>query len=288
MTTIRHVLRVVRRSKPWLALGAAGPLLLAIAPNAGAQGFGPDPFRPYNSQYDSAVFPIAPGPMSAFGNTMLNQNQGGVRGANQFENYLESIGDGRGGARRYDQANRAYDRQFGRQYQPNRKADAGFQERQEEVSELYFRYLREQDPRKRAELLREYKLARGRATRQLSVGARNARSPRTARPGAEGALNGQAREFDERPDLDYEPGVGRESGVGAARSPAARRAAPGRAAPSPDIPAAPPTGSADGRTRGRSPSQILDRAMESEIPPAPSLPRSGAGGSTTPAPPPVP
>ena len=39
-------------------------LLLAGSPIAAfAQGFGPDPFRPFNSQYDSYVYPISPGPL---------------------------------------------------------------------------------------------------------------------------------------------------------------------------------------------------------------------------------
>ena len=38
-----------------IARGAAGGLRAAHA-----QGFGPDPFRPFNSQYDQYVYPIRP------------------------------------------------------------------------------------------------------------------------------------------------------------------------------------------------------------------------------------
>jgi len=270
MTSIRQILGAARRAGLRLAVGAAGALPLVLVPTAGAQGFGPDPFRPYNSQYDSAVFPIAPGPMSAFGNTLTNQNLG-VRGANQFENYLESIGEGRAGTRRYDQANRAYDRQFGRQYQPNRKADAGFQERQSEISDLYFRYLRENDPRKRAALLQQYKQARAQATRDLNVGGRNSRTGRSARPPVGEAPNAEAPELDERSELDP------QFGVGAARSSAARRVGPRRASPPAEAATTtPPAAPAEGRAGGLKPSQILERAQESEIPPAPSLPGAGA------------
>lgn len=282
MTTIQHVLRVARRSGLRLAIGAGGvlPLALAAAPTAGAQGFGPDPFRPYNSQYDSAVFPIAPGPLSPLGASRFNQNAG-PRGANQFENYLESLEGGRGSSRRYDQANRVYDRQFGRQYQPNREADAGLQERRAEVSDIYFRYLRETDPRKRAALLQEYKRARAQTTRDLTVGGRNARNSRAARSPARDRTLDEAPEIDERSELDPAPGAS------AARSPAARRPAARRDASEP-----PAARSGGAPPSGRSPSEILDRATRPDIPPAPALPRPGAGaprdgGSSTPPPPPT-
>ena len=72
---------------------------LAASAEALAQGFGPDPYRPYNNQYDSFVYPVAPGPLD------YGQNQSplrsGIRGANQFENYMNSLmGPGTGRARR--------------------------------------------------------------------------------------------------------------------------------------------------------------------------------------------
>lgn len=266
MTSIRQILDAARRSGLRLAIGAAGALPLALAPTAGAQGFGPDPFRPYNSQYDSAVYPIAPGAYSPFGAAGLNQNTG-QRGANQFGRYLESLDDERGVGRRYDQANRAYDSQFGRQYQPNRKADAGFQERRAGVSELYFRYLRETDPRKRAALLQEYKQAQAEATRDLNVGARNARTTRTTRPRAGASTIPEAPEIDARSEFLPEPGAA------AARSSATRRPAPAAGS------AAPAT--------GRTPSQVLERAQSPDVPAAPPLPGAPARSRSIPPPPPT-
>ena len=66
------------------------PLLLGalLSTAARGQGFGPDPFQPYNSQYAPFVYPVAPGPMDYGYNNGLAR---GVRGANQFENYLNSL-----------------------------------------------------------------------------------------------------------------------------------------------------------------------------------------------------
>ena len=149
--------------------------VLGLATASRAQGMGPDPFRPYNAQYDAFVFPIAPGPMDAGFNNGLPR--AGIRGANQFENYLNSLqGTGSHAApgTPYYKANRAYDREFNRDYRPNREADARFDTNQEMVTELYFRYLRKKDPQKRAEIFKDYNRARSRADRDLA-------SPRTAR-----------------------------------------------------------------------------------------------------------
>ena len=148
-------------------------ILLGIAAASRAQGMGADPFRPYNSQYDAFIFPIAPGPMDA-GFRAARDTQG-VRGANQFENYMNSLqgtGSHAGAGTPYYRANRAYDREFNRDYRPNREADARFDTNQEMVTELYFKALREKDPQKRAEIFKDYSRARSRADRDLA-------SPRT-------------------------------------------------------------------------------------------------------------
>src|SRR5208283_5451831 len=150
------------------------PLLLGVLLSTAArgQGFGPDPFQPYNQQYAPFVTPIAPGPMDYGYN---NQMARGVRGANQFENYLQSLQTSALGARAgtgvgvpFFQANRAFDREFGRIYQPNKAADQRFEANQASVNQLYFEYLREKDPKKRAEIFRNYNRARSRADRELA------------------------------------------------------------------------------------------------------------------------
>ena len=94
-----------------------------------------------------------------------------MRGANQFENYLNSLqgtGSHAGAGTPYYRANRAYDREFNREYRPNREADSRFDTNQEMVTELYFKYLREKDPQKRAEIFKDYNRARSRADRDLA------------------------------------------------------------------------------------------------------------------------
>jgi hypothetical protein len=161
------------------------PVLVILAGTATpgvarAQGFGPDPYRPYNSQYDAFVYPVAPGPLD------YGQNQSplrsGIRSANQFDSYMNSLRSNEGirgpaggiGSPYYRGANRVNDRE-GMNYQPNRNVDAKFESNQELITDLYFKYLREKDPKRRADLFRQYNQARSRAGRELA-------SPRSAGP----------------------------------------------------------------------------------------------------------
>src|SRR5208337_2826080 len=163
-------------SKTTVLRNTALPLVLGVllATAARGQGFGPDPFQPYNSQYAPFITPVAPGPLDyGYNNGMAR----GIRGANQFENYLNSLQMAAAGARAgsagvsipYFQADRAYDREFGRIYQPNKVADQRFEANQASVTQLYFEYLREKDPKKRAEIFRNYNRARSRADRELAA-----------------------------------------------------------------------------------------------------------------------
>jgi len=162
-------------SKSTLLRNTVLPLFFGVllAAAARGQGFGPDPFQPYNQQYAPFVTPIAPGPLDYGYN---NPAARGIRGANQFQDYLQSLQTSAAGARAggagvgvpHFQANRAFDREFGRIYQPNKVADLRFEANQASVNELYFEYLREKDPKKRAEIFRNYNRARSRADRELA------------------------------------------------------------------------------------------------------------------------
>ena len=254
---------------------------LAIAPTAVAQGFGPDPYRPYNSRFDPFVYPVAPGPLD-YGNNLNVTPSGGVRGANQFENYLNSLrGSSNGGPRGsggagmpYYQANRAYDSDFDREYRPNRKADADFEAKQESVTNFYFKYLREKDPQKRAELFRQYTRAKNLAERELA-GARGrsrggqgakaaARKTKAAKPGPNADPNAP-------PPISSAPGTRRSSG-GTATD---------------EIDSEPPPISGIGRSP--TPSQVLDRATGSDRTAPSAAPRGLRGPSrrNTPPPPPL-
>ncbi len=268
------------------------PLLLGglLATAARGQGFGPDPFLPYNQQYAPFVTPVAPGPMDyGYYNNGLAR---GVRGANQFENYLNSLQTSAAGARAggagtgtpYFQANRAYDREFGRIYQPNKVADQHFEAHQARVNQLYVEYLREQDPKKRAEIFRNYNRARSRAGRELA-------SPRGV-PGAQPGTRSTRREgratrsedatgAKDRDLLAPPPPAASDTTRSRARS--ARSGADSSLGPppSPLRGSRASTGSGDGAT----PSRILDRAARpdrSRIGPRPRGP--GLDSSSSPPP----
>ena len=60
-----------------------------------AQGFGPDPFRPYNPQYDAYTYPM--GPASPAGGQGGMVPRMGNAGANQFQGYLDEMAARPGG-----------------------------------------------------------------------------------------------------------------------------------------------------------------------------------------------
>ena len=57
MTSSRNPLSGARRFGSRVGTAVIGLLLMLPASTALAQGFGPDPFRPYNSRYDPFVYP---------------------------------------------------------------------------------------------------------------------------------------------------------------------------------------------------------------------------------------
>lgn len=212
---------------------------------ARAQGFGADPFRPYNSQYDPYVFGVAPGALDAGSNITINRQ--GVRNANQFSDVMEGLNN----SNRYDRAYRAHDEERKRVYRPNAAADKNFDSRRAKASDIYFEYLYERDPGKRAALFKEYNQARSAVARGLAAdpGARGARRSRAADalpPAPEGRNAAAAGMAD-----DSVPPV--PEGIGG-RSASRLR---GRRATRPlDVPPAP---SGD----EPSPSDVLDRASRS-------------------------
>jgi len=173
------------------------PLAVASIPQVFAQGgFGPDPYRPFNQQYDAFVYPVAPGQ----GDVVPNEgamNRFGTSRSNQFQDYMRSLGENGG---TYRSQRRLDPKDFReQQYQPNRKVDeqSGFYEKQDVVSQAYFAYIRERDPKKRAELLKEYQKERSKPAKSFAPSAKrrsakiedglgadgsSAASGRTARP----------------------------------------------------------------------------------------------------------
>jgi hypothetical protein len=154
-------------------------LAMGFASTVWAQpGMGPDPYRPFTSQYDAFTYPIAPGRGDVVSSDAALSRSGLSRN-NQFQEYLRGtqIGAGNSSYRTQRQLNAQASRES--QYQPNRKVDeeSGYHEKQEFVSQAYFSYLREKDPKKRSELLKEYQQARAKPARDFAI-SRGRRPPR--------------------------------------------------------------------------------------------------------------
>jgi hypothetical protein len=145
-----------------------------VGPMARGQGLGVDPYRPYNSQYDPFVYAIQPD----YGDVVPNGaavDRGGIFRANQYQSFLSEL-QGKGASNPGYSIGRPYFRSARQlspadaekfQYQPNKETDRAFFENQNLVSEKYFQFIRERDPRKRAELLRAYNQARAQMSREL-------------------------------------------------------------------------------------------------------------------------
>jgi len=150
-----------------------------------AQGHTPDPYNivgEYNRQYEpymGATFPTEEGTLP---NQARLEERSSYRTANQFQNYVESL-DGAedegfrtvsprlsGPGTPYYRANRRFDEAYQRTYRPNTEADRRYYTEQDRRNSKYFRAMNETDPRKRAQLLREYNLDNLRAARSLSRG----------------------------------------------------------------------------------------------------------------------
>ena len=144
-----------------------------------AQGFGPDPFRPYNSQYEPYVRAI--GPASPAAGQSAPMNAIGNRGANQFQSFLNELqgpvntfdptGDRFGIGQPYYRStvDPAFSRLYRPAFLPREKAERTFEETQRLINEKYFAYFEEKDPRKRARLLRDFNQAQSRVSRAFSA-----------------------------------------------------------------------------------------------------------------------
>jgi len=255
----------------WLRSLLAGLSIAAAqagAPSAWAQGFGPDPFHPYNSQYEAYARPVGPASPGAGQGVGLNTRYGG-RGDNQFQAYLNELaGAGRARTEKYgigvpyyrSAVDSRFDVDGKREYRPNFKADQTFEQTQELITQKYLAYFAERDPKKRAELLRDYNQTHARVARALSARGEN-----------------PSRVLDRatRLDTDRRSGpttLGRDDDPRGNGRSETRSIAPGRPGSSParagsaasrsgSIPPAPPLPpGAAARTR-RTPAEVLNRAQ---------------------------
>src|SRR5262249_45297269 len=143
--------------------------------------FGADPFWPYNHQYTPYVAPIGPADPVAGGRPAMVPRTG-IRGANQFESYMEDLqgqGPGRGTSDRagigvpYFRSavtpRSDWEGRDRRQSQPNpNDRNRNYEQIQRNLADKYFAYFSERDPARRADLLKEYRQARREASLALS------------------------------------------------------------------------------------------------------------------------
>jgi hypothetical protein len=258
-------------------------------------GYGVDPFRPYNSQYDQYTYPmvstdIAPGGIPRMGN----------RDANAYQGYLDELsGSGRQGTERYgigvpyfrSAVDASFDPKGDREYRPNFKANRTYEQTQEVITRKYLAYFSEKDPKRRAELLRDYNRTRSNVSRAMS-GRRE--DPTRALEAATAGEFGERRSAAPARRADAMQDAGDEK----PRTPSSRRST--RALPTDagtrvgtgSIPPPPllPGGSARSANRRRRPSEVLDRARRfnpgDDVQPnsgASAAPRSGTARQPLPA-----
>jgi hypothetical protein len=279
----------------WLRSSLAA-LVILVAPASTSTvwaqgGYGADPFKPYNSQYDPYTYPMATpdvGPGSGGMPRMGNQ------GANQYQNYLDELsGADRQGNERYgigvpyyrSSIDPSFDPKGDREYRPNSKMDRTYEHTQEVITRKYLAYFAEKDPKKRTELLKDYNRTRSNVSRAMSTARRE--DPARALEEA------TADDFGERRSRSPARRDDALSGTADGKprpAPAARR--PTRPLPTADgarggaglIPPPPPLyPGGDGRAtiRRRRPSDVLDRSRRlnsgSDVQPNPGA-RTGPGG----------
>ncbi|MDB5353371.1 MAG: hypothetical protein JWN86_4618 [Planctomycetota bacterium] len=137
--------------------------------SANAQLYSTDPYDPYGRPFRSFVYPGASdGP--------YGPGAGPVRRAtapNQFDRLGDDLvfsGGSRGG--RYDGAYRRFDEEFGRNYVPNEQADAQYIKDREKREQDMIRAMRERDPKRRADILKDVNAESKRVESDLGVSVR--------------------------------------------------------------------------------------------------------------------
>lgn len=171
------------RIRSAVLFGLLTSLLGPTGREAKAQGYTADPYNivgEYNSQYEPFMYATQPTDNGVFPNQSRMMERNGVRAANRFQSFSDSLdgaepNDAPAGALRrsgagtpYYRAFRQFDQDFDRLYRPNKDADSTFYNGLNQRNQKYFEAMRETDPRKRSQLLRDYNLDNMKAARGLS------------------------------------------------------------------------------------------------------------------------
>lgn len=280
--------------RPFALAGLLGLAAIGSAPRAMAQDHTPDPYKPYNAAYDSFVYPTYPNSYGLVPNQGILQGRAGYSGANRFQDFIDGgdYGDAPFSPRRtgpgvpYYSAYRRYDRDYDRVYQPNKDVDETYYKDQQARHDKYLEYLREKDPRRRAELLREYTQQSQRVARDLA-GSRNSlsragsgsssasRTPAAPGQGRGTSAAGTGRNPLTGADRTPQTGAGRNPLTGAERTPLGST---GRSTTRGSSPTSPRSSLFPSRsTRPATPSDILRRSNEEFGTPSRSRTRTTPG-----------
>jgi hypothetical protein len=167
--------------------GLALLMAFGLALSARAQHT-PDPYNivgEYNLGYENSIYATYPNGIGFTPNQGILQSRSATSRANQFQSYVEEL-DGvgsdmnsfgpasRGGIQPYYRAHRQFDEAFNRVYAPNGAADRTFYADQDARTKKYLEYLKESDPKKRAQLYREYNQQSLRSARDFGSGSTRA------------------------------------------------------------------------------------------------------------------
>ncbi|CAN5623563.1 hypothetical protein BH23PLA1_BH23PLA1_01820 [soil metagenome] len=197
-----------------LSLGVSAALLVAATASAQFHG---NPFDPYQAAYRSSSLPRYSiyGPLSNPTRVATPPGLGVVPGFEGFtpnDRFFGGAGAGAefgpllGGARAgsdplslfpADRALRQYDEEFGRIYRPNTfgpggSVDEEYFKSRKQREDLYFRAMSESDPRRKAELLQQYRQASEQAALGLSRQTRARTGAAADRRGTSGATSPSA------------------------------------------------------------------------------------------------
>jgi hypothetical protein len=170
----------------------------------------------------------------------------------------------------------SFDTKGTRDYRPNYNADRSFDESQELITRKYLAYFTEKDPKKRAELLRDYNQTRNRVSRAMSGRREDASHLLDAPsgPGADRRRPSTAARDDQGLNRDKPRSASRFSASGEA----GRRPASGAIPPAPVLPG---MGTSGRTTPRRTPREVLDRSRRFDRGATPSAGAPAAAGATT-------
>ena len=139
-------------------VAALGAFAMVVLPMTAGVARAQSAYEPFNNQYRDYARPGGLNPFDAMSN---NRSQN-----SNYESEMDRLLGGRetaaGKSRdtdRYYNAYRKYDEQLDRLYRPNQKVDELYNQRKSTRDSVYFKALRERDPKKRAALMKSY--ARG-------------------------------------------------------------------------------------------------------------------------------